>query len=527
MEADPGKRVCIIGAGIAGLVTAKVLREDGFDTVVFEKQAEVGGVWAASRTYPGLRANNSRETYAFSDLPYPDTADEFPTAEQVRDYLNAYIDHFGLRSLICLSTEVVSVSRVATHRFEVLVRPSGASEIAETLEFDFVVVCNGVFSEPHVPHIAGQELFQGAILHSSQLIDPGLVMGRRVVVVGAGKSALDCAAWAGRHAQACTLVFRSPHWTVQHYIIGRIRADWVVLTRVFELFLPYHRQGRFQAFLHGPARSLIRLWWQVLCSIIRRMRKIPAVLVPEAALPLGIESIVFGEEFYTALNHGQLELRRGSISRFVGAEAIELDTTEKVEADVVILATGWRQGVPFLDAELLSQVQRNRRLYLYRQILPPSEPRLGFNGYASSKACPLTSEVAAHWLSQLFTGGLEIPSVVEMEREIARVLDWADEVFPARNQGYYVGPHVAPYLDELLRDMGLPRWRAGNWLSEYFAPLWPGRYQNLGEQRRKRHSKGPAGASSWLAADGVAPPSLAPDVSPHFLREVSDLMRKI
>jgi len=89
MASSPTQRVCVIGAGIAGLVTAKVLREDGFDIVVLEKEATIGGVWAASRTYPGLRTNNPRESYAFSDHPYPATADAFPTAEQVRAYLKS------------------------------------------------------------------------------------------------------------------------------------------------------------------------------------------------------------------------------------------------------------------------------------------------------------------------------------------------------------------------------------------------------------------------------------------------------
>jgi cation diffusion facilitator CzcD-associated flavoprotein CzcO len=65
-----GRRVCVIGAGIAGLVTAKVLRDDGFHVVVFEKLPTIGGVWAPRHTYPGLRTNSPRETYAFSDFPY-------------------------------------------------------------------------------------------------------------------------------------------------------------------------------------------------------------------------------------------------------------------------------------------------------------------------------------------------------------------------------------------------------------------------------------------------------------------------
>src|SRR5512147_1558982 len=112
MDVSSGKRVCVIGAGIAGLVTSKVLKEDSFEVVVFEKQPELGGVWSSSRTYPGLRTNNPRETYEFSDYPFPETTDDFPSAEQVRSYLKSYAVHFGLIPLIRFSTEVVSVSAV-------------------------------------------------------------------------------------------------------------------------------------------------------------------------------------------------------------------------------------------------------------------------------------------------------------------------------------------------------------------------------------------------------------------------------
>jgi dimethylaniline monooxygenase (N-oxide forming) len=101
----------------------------------------------------------------------------------------------------------------------------------------------------------------------------------------------------------------------------------------------------------------------------------------------------------------------------------------------------------------------------------------------------LTSEVGAHWLSQCFRGELNLPIMADMEREIARVLEWANEVFPARSQGYFVGPYLAHYLDDLLRDMRLPRRRTANLFSEYFAPLWPHRYQNLADQRRRARAQ--------------------------------------
>src|SRR6266404_7925251 len=104
MEGLVAGRVCVIGAGMAGLVSAKVLRGDGFDVTAFEKEATIGGVWAPSRTYPGLRANNPRESYAFSDHPYDRTVDDFPRAEQIRDYLASYVERFQFGDAIRLST---------------------------------------------------------------------------------------------------------------------------------------------------------------------------------------------------------------------------------------------------------------------------------------------------------------------------------------------------------------------------------------------------------------------------------------
>ena len=52
-----GKSVGIIGAGAAGLITAKTLLDDGFEVLVITRDASVGGVWCKDRVYPGLHLN--------------------------------------------------------------------------------------------------------------------------------------------------------------------------------------------------------------------------------------------------------------------------------------------------------------------------------------------------------------------------------------------------------------------------------------------------------------------------------------
>ena len=101
-----GLKVAIVGAGFGGLSSAKVLQEFGHDVHVFEKDSEVGGVWAASRRYPGLGTQNVRSTYCLSDYPYPKGTPEWPSGEQVQSYMTGYAKKFGIDKKIRLNTSV-------------------------------------------------------------------------------------------------------------------------------------------------------------------------------------------------------------------------------------------------------------------------------------------------------------------------------------------------------------------------------------------------------------------------------------
>ena len=102
------RTVGIVGAGFAGLSTAKVLKTFGFEVTVYDKAPDVGGVWSATRRYPGLTTQNPRTTYALSDFPMPAEWPEWPSGAQVQSYLTAYAEHFDLTGYLRLATEVTS-----------------------------------------------------------------------------------------------------------------------------------------------------------------------------------------------------------------------------------------------------------------------------------------------------------------------------------------------------------------------------------------------------------------------------------
>jgi cation diffusion facilitator CzcD-associated flavoprotein CzcO len=65
-------KIAIIGAGVAGLCTARQLIREGFDCTLFERNEVLGGVW--SDGYLNFGAQVQRELYEFPDWPLPEGA---------------------------------------------------------------------------------------------------------------------------------------------------------------------------------------------------------------------------------------------------------------------------------------------------------------------------------------------------------------------------------------------------------------------------------------------------------------------
>ena len=268
--------VCVIGAGVSGLVAAKTFLEEGFDVTVLEKKPGLGGVWEKSRIYPGVTTQSSRHTYCFTDYPMPDDYPEWPNGEQVQKYLQSYADNFGVSERICFQTEVTNISRKTEKQknWIVSIKTDDEDEIKqENLEFDFVLVCNGTFNIPKMPVLAGKEDFiaaGGKILHSSQFNDNSLIKDKRVVIVGYGKSACDIATLAANTAKESTLLFRRSLWKIPKYFFNKIHFEDILMTRFAEIWLSYRKKKGIEKFLHSVGKPLVWSFWRFNELILRK-----------------------------------------------------------------------------------------------------------------------------------------------------------------------------------------------------------------------------------------------------------------
>ncbi|EJE50771.1 putative flavoprotein involved in K+ transport [Acidovorax sp. CF316] len=510
------RSVGIIGAGFAGLSTAKVLRAFGFEVTVFEKEPDVGGVWAASRRYPGLTTQNPRTTYALSDFPMPADYPEWPSGQQVQAYLHAYAEHFGLIPHLRMSTTVESAvldeeAGVWTVKARRALAGQGGALPAEVHRFDYLVVCNGIFSEPAVPQYPGADAFEaagGRVCHTSQFNDADEARGKHVLVVGYGKSSCDVANAIAADSASTTVLARQLIWKIPKKFMNVLNFKFLLLTRMGEALFKYIEPKGFEKFLHGAGLPVRNSMLGSVESVVTRQLKLREIgLHPGTPLETIARSTVslVTDGFYEKVAAGTLGVRKGVSIRALQPGQAVLSNGETVPADLVVCGTGWQQQVPFFDSSVLQRVTDARGNFrLYRSILPVGMPRLAFNGYNSSFFSQLNCEIGALWLANHLRGGLQLPPQDQMNAQIDRRLAWMEERTDGKHsKGTNIIPFSVHNIDELLQDMELPL-GAFTRFRQWLEPVNPSDYAVVTRQLLARHAGAPATAAAPQATSGAA-----------------------
>ncbi|GAA0411049.1 monooxygenase [Acrocarpospora corrugata] len=482
-------RIGIIGAGVAGLATAKVLKQAGHDVLIYDKSPDVGGVWSRTRRYPGLCTQSPKAQYALSDYPMPKHFPQWPGGEQIQEYLAAYAEASGLTPALRLDTEVTSAEP----------GPGGWTVTAggETTRFDRLVVANGVFCEPAVPAYPGLAEFTaagGRLRAVSDVHDAEQARGKHVLIVGYGKSANDITVPVSLTAATTTVIARHLLWKVPRKIGGFLNFKMLLLTRMGEALFRYIRLRGLEKFLHGPGDGMRGRMINSIGSVsVRQFGLAKLGLVP----PGHMEDIVRGaiglatEGFFEGVGEGRISVRHDRVITRLYAEDgspyAELDEGSTLPADLVICATGYTQGVPFLPGDVQDRLLDERgNFLLYRQIRPLDVPGLYFNGYNSSFFSPLNAEMAAVWIAADLAGQVPLPDQAEMRRRVVDQLAFMDVATDAHHcRGTKIIPFSMHNVDEVLGDLGLnigARVRASHWLN----PINPAAYRRVTPALLKR-----------------------------------------
>ena len=414
----PTPTVAVIGAGISGLTTLKMLEDYGIEAVCFEASDRIGGNWAfdnpngSSSAYRSLHIDTSKHQLSFRDFPMPEEFPDFPHHTQIKQYLDSYAEAFDLLRSIEFETRVEHARRLPDGGWELTTSRTGAAAggatggagsqgdaaDTDTRRFDLLVVGNGHHWDPRFANFAGE--FTGEMIHSHAYIDPWEplhLMDKKILVVGIGNSAADIAVELSSKVMRNEVVLstRSSAWIVPKYIAGK-PADKYFAT------LPY-----------------VPYAWQ---------RKVIQMMQPmSAGTPEGYGLPKPNHKFFEAHPTQSVELplrlgsgdvtAKGDIDRLDGKTVHFADGTS-AEFDVMIQATGYNTTFPFFDRDFLSADAHNH-VPLYKRMFSPGIDDMVMVGFAQSTPTLFPFVEAQARLVAAWAAGLyRTPPVAEMERVI-------------------------------------------------------------------------------------------------------------
>lgn len=207
----------IIGAGFVGLGIAQALKtaEIPYDQV--DASDEIGGNWYHG-VYETAHIISSKKVTQFPQFPMPKHYPDFPSAQQILDYLHAFADSFQLTQNIELNQKVTDVRPVENNLWQV----TFANQ--EQRLYKGVILCNGHHWCKRFPDFSGE--FSGQIIHSKDYKHPQQLQGKRVLVIGGGNSGCDIAAEAARVGTS-VLSLRESVWFIPKTFAGKPVVDLI------------------------------------------------------------------------------------------------------------------------------------------------------------------------------------------------------------------------------------------------------------------------------------------------------------
>jgi hypothetical protein len=428
------EKVCIIGAGSSGLTACQVLGARGIAFDCFEKGSMIGGNWryendnGTSSAYRSLHINSARKLMSYKAFPMPENYPDYPSHYQVAKYFDDYAERFGLTERIAFRTEVVAVEPQGAG-WEVTVEGSDGARRSE--RYRAVLVANGHHWKPRPPEpsFPGAEDYEGEQVHVHHYREPDVLVGKRVLVLGIGNSAVDVAVESSRIADATFLSMRRGAYVLPKFLGGK----------------PIDESA-------PPIMS--RLPLSVQRFFFLRLLKLSVGEMTDYGLPKPDHKLLeahptVSSELLPRLGHGDITAKP-NIDRFAGGRTVRFADGSEEEIDLVVYCTGYQISFPFFDEKVFAS--RDNRMPLYRRVVAPDHPSLYFIGFIQplGPIMPI-AEAQSEWIADLLNGRAALPSASEMRQEVADYDRWLKKRFVASKR-HTIEVDFYPYLRAIGRE---------------------------------------------------------------------------
>jgi cation diffusion facilitator CzcD-associated flavoprotein CzcO len=307
----------IIGAGPAGLAIAATLRKANLDFEIIEKSNHTGNSWR--QHYDRLHLHTVKQLSHLPHLPYPEDYPLYVPREKVVEYIDNYTKEFNIQPHF--NETAISVKKVGPH---------WETKTQNGLHFQSknIIIATGVNRKPKTPNWEGKDKFQGTLIHAKAYKNAQPFLNKTVIVVGMGNTGAELALDLSEHNCKTYLSVRGPVSIVPRDLNGRP----VQLTSMQLAKLPFGFGDWLGNFIRGI----------YLGDLTKYGLKTPK-LSPAKQLKVTGRTPVVDIGTVKQIKAGKIKVI-SEIDRLY-EKGVQLKDGQKIEADAVIMATGYTAAV--------------------------------------------------------------------------------------------------------------------------------------------------------------------------------------
>lgn len=337
--------VLIVGAGISGIGAAYHLKTACPDRTfaVLEGRNTIGGTWDLFK-YPGIRSDSDMYTFGFPFHAWknPKAIADGPS---IMAYLKDTVRTHNLNQYIQFGKKVLAANWSSKHKKWTLTIADAQSQTQQTMSCNFLFMCSGYYNYDagYEPKFPNADAFKGLKIHP-QKWDPELdYANKKIVVIGSGATAVTLLPVLAKTAKEVTMLQRSPT-----YMSSVPRED--AIANFFKKYLPQqlaHSLSRWKnIFFQLGVYNISKKWPDKMKGfLIGQIEKglkdkyDPKDWTPNYNPWDQRLCAVPGADLFKAIKSGEAKIVTDTISSFVH-DGIELTSGKKLEADIIVTATG-------------------------------------------------------------------------------------------------------------------------------------------------------------------------------------------
>jgi monooxygenase len=414
----------------------------------------MGGTWDLFR-YPGVRSDSDMYTLGYRFRPWRDNK-AMADGPAILSYIRETAAEYDINKSIRYNHRVRRASWSSHDARWTVEAETGKTSIQFTC--NFLYLCTGYYDyeNGYTPEWPGVAQFRGTMVHPQKWPEDLDYVGKRVVVIGSGATAVTLVPAMAERAAHVTMLQRSPS-----YIVSRPAED--ILANLLRRCLPDHTAYALTrwknvlagTFFYNLARNRPGVFkWMVTRGVRRQLgKKYESKHFTPPYNPWDQRlCLVPDADLFRAMNDGRVSVVTDHIETFT-ENGLLLKSGENLDADIIVTATGLVLKL-FSGMQLVvdgAPVELPKTL-VYKGMMFSDVPNFAYAvGYTNASwtlKCDLTAQYFCRLLNHMDQHGYNVctPRVRDPDIEDEPVIDF--------NSGY-----VLRGLDSLPRQGSKTPWR--------------------------------------------------------------------